>query len=872
MPIPADLKGRRKIESIGRNVQLGFAAIIALLLVSAPVSFYNTHRVYENTGLVAKNQAVQNALSDVLSTMIDVETGQRGYVLTGDRQFLQPYERATPQIQSQIDRLRELLSESPAQHAYVTALEKKIAICVAIAQQTVALRDERGFKEAQEFAASGQGKRSMDDVRNLVAEMQTVELASLRQLEQQSTRSYTVATIADIVAALLGVGLVGLAFEIVRRELVAHRRTLDALHEQREWLRVTLTSIGDAVIVTDAKGVVTFLNPVAGALTGWHQDAVGKPLAAVFQIIDEATRQPSESPMTKVIREGAIVGLANHTLLIARDGREIAIDDSGAPIRSYHGKIDGVVLVFRDISERKRAEEGLRAAGDRFRSVVNHVIHGVISIDENGMIESVNPAAERLFGYEAAEIVGQNIKRLMPEPYHSEHDGYLANYLQTGHAKIIGIGREVVGLRKDGTTFPMELAVSAFPFGKRRLFTGIVQDITARKQMEDELRERVEQLREADHRKNEFLAMLAHELRNPLAPVQNAVYLLRKNCPDDAETQWAHDVIERQVQHMTRMVDDLLDASRITRGMIQLQKETIDTAAVVTRAVEMAQPLIDTCKHRLLISLPPEPLWLEADSHRLAQVLANLLNNAAKYTHEGGTIWLTAERQENDVLFKVRDTGIGIPPEYLPRVFDLFSQEDSSLERTHGGLGIGLTLVRVLVQMHGGAIQAFSAGTGQGSEFVICLPALSDAQIPQKPVVPMAEKSPDAVTPRRILVVDDNVDGARSLSILLRQVGHEVLTAHDGFAALELARTELLDVVLLDIGMPQMSGLEVARRFREELGLKNLLLVAMTGYGQDEDRRRSREAGFNAHMIKPLDLDALQAIIGLAGRVSDGSA
>jgi signal transduction histidine kinase/ActR/RegA family two-component response regulator len=448
---------------------------------------------------------------------------------------------------------------------------------------------------------------------------------------------------------------------------------------------------------------------------------------------------------------------------------------------------------------------------------------------------------------------------LMPEPYHSEHDTYVANYLRTGQAKIIGIGREVLGLRKDGSIFPMELAVSTFPLGKRRLFTGIVQDITDRKRLEEELRQRVAQLRDADRRKNEFLAMLAHELRNPLAPVHNAVKVLRKNCPEDEETKWAHDVIERQVQHITRMVDDLLDVSRITRGKINVQREPIDVAVAVSRAVEMVQPLIDTRKHQLTTSLPVEPIWLEADAPRLAQVLANLLNNAAKYTEEGGRIWLTVETDENNVLLKVRDNGIGIPPDYLPRVFDLFSQEDSSFGRTQGGLGIGLTLVRSLVRMHGGAIEAFSPGIAQGSEFVVRLPRLVQAPVTSATA---AKDGPAMVVPaRRILVVDDNVDGARSLSILLRHAGHDVQTANDGPSALELIRPWQPQVVLLDIGMPRMSGLEVARIIRRDLGMSKTLLVAMTGYGQDEDRQRSEEAGFNAHMVKPLDLDALQLLL-----------
>ena len=386
-----------------------------------------------------------------------------------------------------------------------------------------------------------------------------------------------------------------------------------------------------------------------------------------------------------------------------------------------------------------------------------------------------------------------------------------------------------------------------------------------RNQFEHELAEakqrwELQRLRDESERKNEFLAMLAHELRNPLAPIRNAVQWLRLKSASDMDTRWAQDVIDRQVQHLTRLVDDLLDVSRITRGMIQLHKEPVDIDTIVARAVELAQPLIDARKHSLTVSLLSEPALLEADPARLSQALANVLNNAAKYTNEGGRIWLTFERHGNDLVISVRDTGVGIPKELLPHVFDLFVQEDRSLERAQGGLGIGLTLVRNLVEMHGGNIQATSAGPGQGSEFVMRLPVLLK-NLPPNPPILRETRAKEAVPPRRILVVDDNADSAESLALLLRHAGHQVETAYDGAAALEATRRNPPDVVLLDIALPRISGLEVARRMRSELGLNHALLVAMTGYGQVEDQIRSREAGLNAHLVKPVDLNALTELI-----------
>jgi signal transduction histidine kinase/DNA-binding response OmpR family regulator len=358
-------------------------------------------------------------------------------------------------------------------------------------------------------------------------------------------------------------------------------------------------------------------------------------------------------------------------------------------------------------------------------------------------------------------------------------------------------------------------------------------------------------VQEADRHKNEFLSMLAHELRNPLAPIRNAVQVLRLCGGDPSKTSSVHDLIERQVQQLVRLVDDLLDLSRITRGKIRLQTEVVDVATVVASAVETSRPLLDARKHHFSVSLPAEPVHVLADPVRLAQVLANLLNNAAKYTEEGGRIWLIGEREGNEVVLRVRDTGVGIPAEMLSSVFDLFTQVDRSLDRSQGGLGIGLTLVHRLVEMHGGRVEAFSAGTNQGSEFVVRLPVLTGIT-----PVPTTNGAPKPVTKTRccrVLIVDDNTDGAESLAMVLRLAGHDVRISGDGPAGLEMARIFHPEVVLLDIGLPGMDGYEVARRLQDEGISPRPLLVALTGYGQEDDLRRSRDAGFDHHLVKPAD-------------------
>jgi PAS domain S-box-containing protein len=359
------------------------------------------------------------------------------------------------------------------------------------------------------------------------------------------------------------------------------------------------------------------------------------------------------------------------------------------------------------------------------------------------------------------------------------------------------------------------------------------------------------ELKEADRRKDEFLATLAHELRNPLAPVRNAVEVLRHRGPDEPELRWSRDVIDRQVAHMARLIDDLLDVSRITRNKLELRKERVELAEVVREALETSQPLIEECGHHLAVSLPPEPIYLHADLLRLSQVLTNLITNAAKYTDRGGRIWLTAEQQGNEVVVRVKDTGVGIPAEKLPGLFQMFFQVDRALERAQGGLGIGLSLVRRLVELHGGSVTAHSAGRGKGSEFIVSLPALTEAPKPQPALEPAGPAK--AKTPRRILVVDDMRDNADSLAMLLELGGNEVQTAYDGLAAVEAAARFRPDVVLLDIRMPKLNGFDACRRIREQPWGKNMMLIALSGLGQEEDQRRTEEAGFDSHLVKPVD-------------------
>ena len=765
------------------------------------------------------------------------------------------------------------------------------------------------------------------------------------------------------------------------------------LRLQLEWCRVTLASIGEGVITTDPNGGITFLNAVAKSLTGWTlEEAAGQPLASVFRIINEQSRQPVESPTVRALRDGVIVGLANHSLLLAKDGTERPIDDSAAPIRNEQGEVAGAVLVFRDVSERKRHEKALQKALAYADDIIATVRHPFLVLDKNLRVRTANQSFYESFRVSKADTEGRllyelgngqwnipGLRTLLEDLLPRDHsfqdfevdhafpeigqrrmllnarqfppassnpelillaiedvsdrrqaelamrtseiryrrlflkakDGILildadtgkvieANPFMTGlldytHAEFLGKELWEIGLFRDiqenramyrklqetgyvryenlplesrsGHKVQVEFVSNVYSEGDWQVVQCNIRDITERVRLEGQTQEQAAALADLDHRKDEFLAMLSHELRNPLAPILSAVQLLRLHINqhrlqgvENPVLQQSAGIIERQVGQLKQIVDDLLEVSRITTGRVQLRQERIAVAVVVQNAVETVRPLIDQNRHELTMSVAPEPIWLYADAARLEQVVVNLLTNAAKYTAAGGHIWLSVQQEIDDCVLRVRDTGVGIAPDVLPRIFDLFTQAERSLDRSQGGLGIGLALVQRLVELHRGRVEAYSI-LGQGSEFVVHLPVVV---APAQAAAPAEMAKPDGQS-LRVLVVDDNVDTANILALLLKEFGHDVRTGYDGPTAIAAALEYRPNVVLLDIGLPGLTGFEVAKRIRQQSGLENILLIAMTGYGQDTDMLRSQEAGFDHHLVKPADFARVQEILASVG-------
>jgi PAS domain S-box-containing protein len=623
---------------------------------------------------------------------------------------------------------------------------------------------------------------------------------------------------------------------------VTDRRRAD---ENQAFLASVVESSGDAIITKTLQGRITSWNAGAERIFGYSLDeAIGQSITMLIPV----DRQAEEADILSRLQRGERI---DHFETIRRhkDGRYLEISLTVSPVRDQVGRIIGLSKVARDVTARKQAELALRESEGKFRALASHAPVGIFQTGRNGENVFVNESWCAMAGLTPEEARGDAwTTAIHPE----DRQRILAGWKAATEA-----GRESEArfrfLRPDGTVTWIQ--GTAVPLcndaGELVGYIGTVADITAHKRFEEELRE-------ADRRKDEFLALLAHELRNPLAPIRTGLELMRLAGDDRRVAEEVRTMMERQTQQMVRLIDDLLDVNRITRGAIELRRAPVELSLIIDNAVDTARPAIDEAGHRLKVLLPPQPILLDADATRLAQAVSNLLNNAAKYMPRGGDIVLSAERQESNVVISVADTGIGIPAEMLDRIFDMFTQVDRSIERSQGGLGIGLTLVKRLVELHGGTVEAHSAGPGKGSEFAIRLPILRRSA---SAVCVNDEGGQLPAGRRRVLVVDDNENGANVLGMLLTALGNEVRSCYDGLTAIDIASEFHPDIILLDLGMPKFNGFDTAIRIRQEPWGKDIVLAALSGWGQDEDKRRTRQAGFDYHFVKPIEPAALRRLL-----------
>jgi PAS domain S-box-containing protein len=716
------------------------AVVVALLAVAALfgdalLGIVNVRSMSEAGERVSATHRVLEEVQFLRSALQDAETGQRGFLLTGEPAYLEPYEVGVRDAQQRLGNLVELTRDNAAQRSAIEEISPLVLSKLDELAEIIHLRQSgpKGFEAARALVMTGEGRRRMDALRAEIAEMGEREKALLAARARESAAAARTAVATTLLAFGASLGLLGVAFVTLRKRDQERERAAGELYDEKERFRTTLRSLGDAVIVTDVNGRITSLNPTAMAVLGWDEDALGRPLEQVFRIVNEETRATVESPVAKVLRDGKVVGLANHTILIRRDESTVPIDDSGAPVRDVNGKMVGVVLVFRDIRERREAER--------------------------------------------------------------------------------------------------------------------------------ELERRAELLKEQDRRKDAFLVMLSHELRNPLAPIRNAVTLLQRGDPGGAAAQRARDVIDRQVAQLTRLVDDLLDISRITEGKIRLGKERVSLRDSVRRTVEDHRDLFQRRGIALELAAGDAPLWVDADATRLVQIVGNLLQNAAKFTNPGGRVRVELDCDGESALLRVCDDGVGMDAATVAKLFQPFMQAETTLARTQGGLGLGLALTKGLVALHGGEVRAASQGIGSGSQFAVSLPLAEPGPEPASANGPVP-----AGQQLRILIIEDNQDAAATLRDVLELEGHRVRAVHHGDDGLEHASVHAPDLVLCDLGLPGLDGFEIAKRLRA-LGLRSCL-VALTGYATPEDAERARQAGFDHHLAKPPDMEKLAAILAATRRRS----
>ena len=689
--------------------------------------------------------------------------------------------------------------------------------------------------------------------------------------------SLTVSPVRDGSGAIIGVSKTA-------RDITEGKRVAAELAAQQQWFRVTLASIGDAVIASNPDGRVRFMNSTAERLTGWRaEDAHGRPLHEVFHIVNEKTREVVDNPAAVVMRLGETVGLANHTLLIGQDGVERPIADSGAPIRGDDGSIIGVVLVFRDVSEQRRADEAIAEQREWFETTLESIGDAVIATDVQGRVAFMNPVAEHLTGWRFDEARGRpcaDIFKIVNEQTRLTVDNPVTRVLAEG--LVVGLANHTVLIAVDGTDRPIDDSGAPIRNRDGRL-VGVVlvfRDVTERRRTEAERlvaaaeRERLleaervarTEAERASRVKDEFVAMVSHELRTPLNAILGWTQLMRQRHHDATMVERGLDVVARNTRVQVQLISDLLDVSRIVSGKLHLEIQPVDLASVIDQAIETVQHQAESKSVGIRRELARNVGLIAGDPARLEQVIWNLLSNAIKFTPSNGHVSVNLRSVDSRAEIIVQDSGAGIGPEVLPLIFDRFHQANSSTTRRFGGLGIGLAIVKHIVELHGGTVRADSAGEGRGATFTVSLPegtlnrpvrSISSTQRPEEMGVPVS------LATIQVLVVEDEPDTREVLKRLLESNGAAVRVAGAAEEALALFRREPPDVLISDIGLPDIDGYELLRRIRQQSDAAGggVPAIALTAYARSEDRTRALLVGYQAHLAKPVETTDLLATI-----------
>ncbi|GAA4011830.1 hypothetical protein GCM10022212_01460 [Actimicrobium antarcticum] len=954
---------------------IGIALLVALMLFTIGLPYRSTRAFEEQANSISRTHEVMALTSGVMLALLDAETGQRGFLLTGNDEFLRPYDAAVLRLDAILAKLKEKTKDNPAQLSRSKTLVALSAARLASLNQGVVLRRQNP-QEASAFIAAGSGKLQMDAIRQHAADMEKVERDLLDLRERTFAASYQGIVTMTLAAGALSLLTVGVLVWVLRR------RTL-RLRLSEQFNRSLMDGTTDCVKVLDLDGRLLYMNnpglsameigdftsmykrewealwpaeaqadiersvtraaggevssfdaycPTDSGTPKWWavtvspvQDGEGGRVVRVLSVSRDVTeRRRAEDAVRDnqlfarqvldnliafvgvLTVDGTLIDLNRAPLEVAgisasdvlgknfwdcywwsystdvqlqlRGACERAaagevvrydvpvrmaaeaplwIDFQLSPLRDTEGRITHLIASGMDISERRAATTKLLESEERLRAATAAVSELIWTNSSDGLMNADQPGWSEFTGQSPQEYRGYGWSNAVHPD--DAPQTIVAWNLAVAEKRPFVFEHRV--RRRDGAWRLCSVrALPIFnPDGGIREWVGVHADITDRKRDEEKLRQLAADLSEAGHRKDEFLATLAHELRNPMAPLLNGLQLIKLAGGNLATIERVRSLMERQLTQMVRLVDDLMDVNRISQGKLELRKERLSLATALDSALEATRPLIGQMDQTLTVIFPEEPLILDADMTRLAQVFLNLLNNAAKYTERGGHIQLNVERDGSDAVVVVKDSGIGIAAEQLPRIFRMFAQVDQSLGKSQGGLGIGLSLVKRLVDMHGGSVEARSDGLGQGSEFIVRLPLMTDAQRPQ---LARASDAPAAAMPSlRILVVDDNRDSANSMTALLEIMGNDIRTAYDGQEGVDMAEAYRPDAILLDIGLPKLNGYEACRRIREQPWGKRAMLIALTGWGQDEDRQLSHEAGFDHHLVKPVDLQALITIL-----------